>query len=71
MPSSQKSTRKKLLQTLEGHKGPIHTIIHSKIGGKHILTGGQDRTIKLWSPSNGSLLKSYEGHGYEVLGIAW
>ena len=55
-------------QTLSGHKGSVHVAVYST-GGQHLLTGGQDRTIKLWNPVRGSLVKVYEGHGWEVLGI--
>ena len=35
------------------------------------MTGGQDRTIKLWNPHKGTMIKTYKGvHGYEVLDIA-
>ena len=28
-----------------------------------------DKTVKLWNPNKGSLLKTYSGHGYEVLDV--
>ena len=31
------------------------------------MTCGADKTIKLWNPHKGTLIKVYSGHGYEVL----
>ena len=31
------------------------------------MTCGSDKMIKLWNPRSGVMLKSYAGHGYEVL----
>ena len=30
------------------------------------IEGGADKSLKLWNPNRGSLLKTYSGHGYEV-----
>lgn len=35
--------------------------------GNYALTCGSDKSLKLWSVSRGTLLKTYTGHGYEVL----
>lgn len=59
-----------LAQTLSGHKGPVHTAIYNT-GSAYLLTGGQDRQIKLWNPNTGAEIRTYSGHGYEVLGICW
>ena len=34
------------------------------------MTGSSDRSIRLFNPSNGSLVQTFEAHGYEVLDIA-
>lgn len=36
---------------------------------KYCLSGGADRTIRLWNPGAGKEVKVYKGHGYEVLGL--
>lgn len=35
--------------------------------GNYLISCGGDKTLKLWSASRGTLLKTYSGHGYEVL----
>ncbi|VDB87356.1 unnamed protein product [Peniophora sp. CBMAI 1063] len=59
-----------LHQTLSLHKGPVHTVRYAKGAAKYILSGGQDRTIRLWNPTLGTEIKSYSAHGYEVLSIS-
>lgn len=34
---------------------------------KYLLSGGQDRTIRLWNPGVGVEIEAYSGHGYGVL----
>ncbi|KAL8289975.1 hypothetical protein RQP46_002914 [Phenoliferia psychrophenolica] len=53
---------------LAKHKGPVHIAVYNT-GSSYLLTGGQDRQIKLWNPTSGVEVKSYSGHGYEVLGL--
>ena len=31
------------------------------------MTCGSDKTLKLWNPQTGVLIKAYRGHGYEVM----
>ncbi|KAH9928046.1 nuclear mRNA splicing protein [Amylocystis lapponica] len=56
--------------TLERHKGPVHVVRYAKGTAKYILTGGQDRSVRLWNPDLGTEIKSYTAHGYEVLSIS-
>jgi mitogen-activated protein kinase organizer 1 len=56
--------------TLLEHSGPVHVVRYARGSAKHILSGGQDRTIRLWNPESGNQIKVYKGHGYEVLSIA-
>ncbi|GJE96732.1 WD40 repeat domain-containing protein [Phanerochaete sordida] len=55
--------------TLSNHKGPVHVARYAKGSAKYILTGGADRTVRLWNPSVGTEIKTYAAHGYEVLSI--
>lgn len=37
------------------------------VDGAYCLTCGSDRKLKLWNPYRGVTLKTYEGHGNEVM----
>ncbi|KAL4248663.1 WD repeat domain-containing protein MORG1 [Abortiporus biennis] len=55
--------------TLGNHKGPVHVARYAKGTAKYVMTGGQDRTVRLWNPTLGTEIKSYSAHGYEVLSL--
>ncbi|GAA6062533.1 hypothetical protein JCM10212_004299 [Sporobolomyces blumeae] len=59
----------KLVHTLDAHKGPVHTAVYNS-GAGYLLSGGSDRQIHLFNAKSGQKVKTYSGHGYEVLGIA-
>lgn len=59
-----------LHQTLKAHKGTVNVATYAKGTAKYLLSGGQDRIVRLWNPSVGTEIKTYSGHGYEVLSIA-
>ncbi|KAF8135598.1 WD40-repeat-containing domain protein [Boletus edulis] len=61
---------RQLHTTLSSHRGPVHVVRYAKGSAKYILSGGQDRTIRLWNPDSGAEIKSFEAHGYEVLSIS-
>jgi len=55
---------------LKGHKGPIYTVKYNTDGG-YCMTGSQDKTINLYNPHKGILIKAYTGaHNYEVTDVA-
>ena len=51
---------------LEGHQGAVRAA-RFNYDGNYCLTCGSDKLLKLWNPHKGTLLKTYSGHGYEVL----
>jgi mitogen-activated protein kinase organizer 1 len=55
--------------TLSSHKGPVHVARYAKGSAKYVLTGGQDRAVRLWNPELGTEIKVFSAHGYEVLSI--
>ncbi|QIX02450.1 hypothetical protein AMS68_007967 [Peltaster fructicola] len=55
---------------LSDHTGPVHALTFSGGSGQYVLSGGQDRTVRLWNPASKRLIQSYRAHGYEVLDIA-
>jgi mitogen-activated protein kinase organizer 1 len=56
--------------TLSAHQGPVHVARYAKGSAKYVLTGGQDRTVRLWNPHLGTEIKTFKAHGYEVLSIS-
>ncbi|KAH8093913.1 nuclear mRNA splicing protein [Cristinia sonorae] len=56
--------------TLGNQKGSVHVARYAKGSAKYVLTGGQDRTVRLWNPSLETEIKAYAAHGYEVLSIS-
>lgn len=58
------------LAQLSGHNGPVHALTFSAGSGQYILTGSQDRVVRLFNPATKRLIQSYRAHGYEVLDLA-
>ncbi|KIK09145.1 hypothetical protein K443DRAFT_671641 [Laccaria amethystina LaAM-08-1] len=54
---------------LNNHKGAVNVARYAKGSAKYILTGGQDRTVRLWNSNLGTEVKTFAAHGYEVLSI--
>ncbi|EED20910.1 G-protein beta WD-40 repeats containing protein, putative [Talaromyces stipitatus ATCC 10500] len=50
-----------VLQTLEGHTGPVVAVAFSP-DGNLVASGSHDGTIKLWNPVTSSLLRTLIGH---------
>jgi mitogen-activated protein kinase organizer 1 len=70
MASGVQQAPQKVHVTLEGHKGPVNVARYSKGTAKYILTGGQDRSVRLWNANLGSEIKTFTAHGYEILSVA-
>ncbi len=51
------------------HKGPVNVARYNSTG-RYLLTGGSDRTVRLWNASSsGEPVKTYTEHNYEVLAL--
>lgn len=55
---------------LSEHNGPVHAVTFSAGTGQYVLTGCQDRNIRLFNPSTSRLIQTYSAHGYEVLDLS-
>lgn len=55
---------------LEGHSGPILAVAWDP-GGTVIATTGADRSIKVWEPSSGRLIRSFTQHTEAPLALAF
>jgi WD40 repeat protein len=56
------------LAQLKGHVGPVYALKFSA-DSNYCLSAGSDRIIRLWNPLKGTLIKSYDGHAKDVLGV--
>jgi mitogen-activated protein kinase organizer 1 len=65
-PSRTKEIPERLSLTLECKQGAVRAVRHNQ-DGNYLLTCGSDKTLKLWNADRGLVLKTYTGHGYEVL----
>eukprot|EP00742_Colponemidia_sp_Colp-10_P011218 GILJ01012434.1.p1 GENE.GILJ01012434.1~~GILJ01012434.1.p1 ORF type:complete len:300 (+),score=22.48 GILJ01012434.1:74-973(+) len=56
--------------TLTGHQGPV-SVVRFNRDGAYCMSGGHDKTLKLWNPHRGGLIKTYTGsHNHEILDVA-
>ncbi|KAI4794948.1 hypothetical protein KUCAC02_031742 [Chaenocephalus aceratus] len=55
-----------LLRSIDCQQGAVRAV-RFNADGNYILSCGSDKSLKLWSVSRGTLLKTYSGHGYDVL----
>lgn len=55
------SQNPKLVYTLTGHTGKVTTMGISK-DSKKLVSGSEDKTIKIWNLQTGHLIKTLEGH---------
>uniref|UniRef100_A0A667W9H7 WD repeat domain-containing protein 83 n=1 Tax=Myripristis murdjan TaxID=586833 RepID=A0A667W9H7_9TELE len=55
-----------LLRTIDCQQGAVRAV-RFNADGNYLLSCGSDKSLKLWSASRGTPLKTYSGHGYEVL----
>uniref|UniRef100_A0A803YN40 WD repeat domain-containing protein 83 n=2 Tax=Meleagris gallopavo TaxID=9103 RepID=A0A803YN40_MELGA len=60
---------RKHVRTIECGQGAVRAV-RFNVDGNYCLTCGSDKTLKLWNPHKGTALRSYQGHGYEVLDAA-
>ncbi|KAI0439903.1 quinon protein alcohol dehydrogenase-like superfamily [Xylaria telfairii] len=58
------------LQTLEGHGSVVISMAFSS-NGKHLVSGSQDCTARIWDVTTGGCLNILEGHHREVHSVAF
>ena len=58
---SDVSSGKKLM-TLSGHEGPIWSMSYSP-DGMRIVSGGKDKTVRIWNADTGAEIMTLRGHG--------
>ena len=60
-PAPAQELQVELLHTLTGHSGSVHSVAFSPDGGM-LASGSWDNTVKLWRASDGSLIRTLNGH---------
>ncbi len=58
------------LRTLAGHKGMVTSVAYSP-DSKYVLSGGEDRTLKLWDAASGKEVRTFAGHRGSVTSVAF
>ncbi len=56
----------KHLATIDCQQGAVRSVRYN-VDGDYCLTSGSNKTVKLWNPNTQKCLKTYSGHGYEVM----
>ena len=54
---------------LEGHEFTIWSVVVTQ-DGRHVVSGGQDATVRLWDIQTGKLVHTFIGHEGPVYGLA-
>jgi len=54
---------------LSGHAGWVHSLVFSP-DGTSLISGGDDKTIKLWDMQTGGVIKTFEGHTEPVTSVS-
>jgi WD40 repeat protein len=62
-------TATKELTSFSTHDTPV-TALEAVPGEDHLLTGGEDATVRLWDAGTGKELRRFEGHTGKVLCVA-
>jgi WD40 repeat protein len=58
------------LQTLEGHSSWVCSVAFSP-DGKQVVSGSEDKTVRLWDAATGTALQTLKGHSYSVNSVAF
>ncbi len=56
------------LRTLQSHVGTVIGVVYSP-DGRHVISTGDDRTVRIWDARTGQLLQTFTGHTDGVLGV--
>ena len=56
-------------RVLSGHEGPTYCCAFEGTG-TYVLTGGHDKSIKLFNTQTGSLVSTFSGHAWEVYDLS-
>lgn len=58
------------VQCLAGHVNAVHAVVFSP-DGRHVLSGSQDQTVRLWDLRTGKTIRRFAGSEHHVLTVAF
>ena len=58
------------LRVTDGHKGQVRVAAFSR-DGKYLVTGGNDKIVRVWLAADGSLIRELTGHANHVYNLAF
>jgi WD40 repeat protein len=61
----------KQVRCLKGHDGSVNALAFSPAGGKFLLTGSSDKTVRLWQVATGKELRRFLGSEKPVYSVAF
>ncbi|MEM7590193.1 MAG: CHAT domain-containing protein [Cyanobacteria bacterium P01_A01_bin.83] len=64
-PETEPNFAKDAFQSFIGHSDSVRTIAFTP-NGKHLVSAGNDRTVRLWDIENGQLINLFKGHKERV-----
>jgi hypothetical protein len=56
------------LRRFDGHTAPIESVAFAR-DGRHVVSGGADKTVRVWDVETGQEQRRFEGHRRWVLGV--
>ena len=56
-----------LLAELHGHVGPVLALDVLKYG--HLISGGEDKTVKIWNTNSGALVQTLQSHKDQIISL--
>lgn len=57
-------------RTLKGHNGAVNGLTFSS-DGKRLVTGGADKTVRVWDIANGKEIQKHAKHTKPIMGVAY
>jgi len=57
-----------LIRTFSGHQNVVQSVWNGELC-RHLVTGGDDKVLKIWDPSSSTCSMTLEGHTSTVMGV--